>query len=83
LVIKKTYPFQGRQVPGQEIDFEATAEPWFHYKLADGSEMKVKLVLLNVVRLDEYNPQGDPFYQFNLQNIVSVNVPDELKRKAQ
>lgn len=80
---KKTYLFQNRQVPGQDIPFEPTAEPWGQYKLADGSEVKVKIVLINAARLDEFTEQGDPLYQFQFQHIVTIVSPDSLKRKPQ
>jgi hypothetical protein len=83
LTPKKTYLYQNRQVPGQAVDFEPTAEPWGQYKLADGSEVKVKIVLLNAARLDEFSEQGEPLYQFQFQHIVTIVVPDSLKRKAQ
>jgi hypothetical protein len=35
--------------------------------LADGTEVKVKMVLLNAARLDEFNEQGEPVYQFQFQ----------------
>lgn len=80
---KKTYLYQNRQVPGQDVGFEPTAEPWGQYRLADGSEVKVKIVLVNAARLDEFTEQGDPLYQFQFQHIVTIVVPDSLKRKAQ
>src|ERR1019366_1039703 len=80
LTPKKTYPYLGRQVPGQAVEFEPTAEPWTQYKLADGSEVKIKSVLLNAARLDEFNEQGDPVYQFQFQQILSIVAPDSLKR---
>jgi hypothetical protein len=83
LTPKKTYPYLGRQVPGQPVEFEPTSEPWSQYKLADGTELKVKMVLLNVARLDEFNEQGEPVYQFQFQQILGVVAPEELKRKAQ
>ncbi len=80
---KKTYPYLGRQVAGEPVDFEPTSEPWSQYKLADGTEMKAKMVLLNVARLDEFNEQGEPVYQFQFQQVVAAVSPDSLKRKTQ
>jgi len=80
---KNTYPYLGRQVPGQAVEFEPASEPWTQYKLADGSEVKIKIVLLNAARLDEFNEQGDPIYHFQFQHIVTIVAPDALKRKAQ
>jgi hypothetical protein len=80
---KKPISFQGRTVQAQQVDFESkTPEAWNNYQLEDGSTIKVKLIMLNVIRLlDEYGPTGEPVYQFQAQQIVSVTSPDELMRK--
>jgi hypothetical protein len=83
LAEKQKYQVGNRQVLGQEIEFEPVAEPWSQFKLADGSQIKAKLILVNVARLDEYTDQGDPVYQFQIQQIVTVIAPEELKRKKQ
>jgi len=68
---------------GEEVDFENEKEHWNVYKLSDGSTLKVKLVLVNVVRSrDQYDPLGNPIYGITSQNIIKVlNVPEKLKRK--
>jgi hypothetical protein len=68
---------------GEEVDFENEKEVWNIYKLADGSTLKVKLVLVNVVRSKEsYDSLGNPLYGITSQNIVKViDVPKKLKRK--
>ena len=68
---------------GEEVDFENEKEGWNVYKLADGSTLKVKLVLINVVRSqDKYDPLGNPIYGITSQGIVKVlNVPQKFKRK--
>ena len=48
---------------GEEVDFENEKEEWNVYKLADGTTLKVKVVLVNVVRSrDKYDPLGNPIY---------------------
>lgn len=68
---------------GEEVDFENEKEEWNTYKLADGSTLKVKLVLINVVRShDNFDSLGNPLYGITSQNIVKVlNVPKKLKQK--
>jgi hypothetical protein len=80
---KQMFSFKDRSVPGQSIEFEPISEPWTQYKLADGTQVKIKTVLLQTARLDEYNDNGDPFYQFQFQQIVATVVPEELKQKKQ
>ena len=84
MAAKKTYPYKGRQVPGEQVEFEPSSEPFSQYKLADGTTVKVKLVLLDAVRAEnEYNDNGDPIYLFQFQQIIGVLTPPELKRKVQ
>ena len=68
---------------GEEVDFENEKEEWNVYKLADGSTLKDKLVLVNVVRgRNKYDPKGNPIYGITSQNVIKVlNVPEKLKRK--
>jgi len=68
----------------EEVDFDTIKEEWNEYKLKDGTSMKIKIVLVKVVRGDNYDQFGDPVYMVNTQNIVKVsNVPKELKRGSE
>lgn len=67
---------------GIKLDFSVEREDWNVYRLEDGTTLKVKLVLVDVIRTPEHNPLGEPIYQILSQNIVkALNVPDELKTK--
>jgi len=66
----------------EEIDFKEDKEYWNEYKLADGTTLKVKLVLRGVKRLKRYEPDGSPIYAINSMNVVrAVDVPEKLKAK--
>ena len=80
---KKTYPFNGQQVTGEEVEVEKSTEPWAQYQLSDGTMVKVKIVMLDAVRLDAYNDTNDPVYQFQFQQIIGVVPNEALKRKVQ
>ncbi len=80
---KRDYRFNNKDVPGQQISFSPGTEYWNQYDLEDGTQLKIKTVLLDVARLDEYNEHGDPIYLFTTHQIVGVQVPDELKRKKE
>jgi hypothetical protein len=69
---KKQYPYQGKTVDGEEIAFETDGEQWTQYQLADGTKLKVKLVMMDVVRLAEVDENGVPVYLFTAQQIVGV-----------
>lgn len=78
---KKQYNLGGRQILGQEIEFETEREGWNVYILEDGTRLKLKSVAATIVRLDEYLPNGEPIYLVNASNVVASDVPDNLKRR--
>jgi hypothetical protein len=65
-----------------DVDWTGEQEHWNTYKLADGSTLKVKLVLKGVKRLLKCSPDGTPIYMIVSDNVVRVtDVPKELKAK--
>ena len=76
--------FQGNEVWGEEIEFETDHEGWNTYVLHDGTRLKMKSVVSDVVRVEEaYNPDGTPIYIVNATNIVTTVVPESLKKKQE
>ena len=79
---KKRYNIGGREIMGEEIEFETEKESWNVYILHDGTKMKLKSVPAAFIRTDEYNPAtGDPIYVVNGQQIAVADVPEQLKKK--
>jgi hypothetical protein len=69
-----------RTVAGTLVDFETMREEYNSYKLSDGSTVRMKTVVTNIIRTDEFAPTGEPIYIVNSQNVVVADVPDELKK---
>jgi hypothetical protein len=62
------------------MKFETELETWNSYRLADGTELRSRTILVSVKRRDnEWGPNGNPIYDFNFQQIMHVNAPDHLK----
>lgn len=80
--MKKKYNIGGRDITGEEVEFETERENWNTYLLVDGTKVRLKAVAASIVRLDEYLPNGDPMYIVNASNVVATDVPDQLKRGA-
>jgi len=78
---KRKVNFQGQEVWGEEVDFETEREGWNEYILHDGTRLKMKSVMSDVVGLDLFQPDGSPIYMINTTNVVSAIVPDTLKRR--
>ena len=76
----KRYPFQGREIEGTEVVFETEREGFNTYILEDGTKLKFKSVVTKVVRLNDYNPDGNPLYMVQSSNIVAADCPPHLQK---
>ena len=73
----------GPMVDGMEVPVNESNEKWSEYKLEDGTTIRVKQVVMEVIRSSEYDPEGNPMYAIKAQPIVAiVDVPDNLRRKT-
>ena len=80
---RTTVEFEGHMVPAEELDCVEQKEPWSVYKLEDGAIFKSKQNLVTIYRLiDKFKPDGDPIYVFKMAGMVNVEIPPELKKKA-
>jgi len=69
-------------VDAEHVEPTQTTERWNEYLMDDGTLLKVKLILKKTYRLlDQFDPQGNPVYLVESQNVLTVNPPDHLKRK--
>ena len=79
---KVQVPFQGKNVSGETVDFDVEKEAWNVYLLSDGTKLKMRAIVSQVVRLEnQYNAQGDPVYFVQSQNVLNAEVPDHLKQE--
>jgi len=79
-MVKIVSPVSQRQVEAEQVDFEARAEPWATYELSDGTVLKVRTILTNVMRIEgEYDQSGNPVYVVSSQNVIQANAPKKLR----
>ena len=65
-------PFNGREVEGRKVDFSTRKEDFNEYMLENGTILKMKLVVTQVIELvGEKNPDGGPAYFIKSQNVVA------------
>lgn len=71
----------GREVEVTPLPYRPNTEHWNEYLIDDGSVVRIKLVVTEVLRIEgEHDPAGNPAYIVQSTNVVAVNAPDELKR---
>ena len=80
---KRKINLGGNEFMAEEIEFESPeGEKWNKYILHDGTELKVKAVVAEILRLEgHYAPNGDPMYTVNASLLVNSNSPEQLKKK--
>lgn len=67
----------------QLVEIQQSNEHWNQYLLSDGTVIKMKLVATEVWRFeDQWDNEGNPVYVVKSSNVVTVNPPDQLRRKA-
>jgi len=78
-VVKVNY--QGRDVEGLDVSFKVDREEWNDYQLADGTELRIRLIVTDIVMIPgEWDNDGNPVYVAKSQNIMVAKCPDHLKR---
>jgi hypothetical protein len=74
----------GQEFMAKEVEFESdTPEKWNSYLLHDGTTLKVKAVLAEVLKVEgAFAPNGDPIYSVNASIVVSSNSPENLRKQS-
>jgi len=77
---KKTVRLGNQEFEGEVVPFRGDVEHWNEYLLDDGSVVRMKIVAVEMVRVDgQYDAEGNPLYMINSTNVTHVSSPDELK----
>lgn len=67
------------EMEGTVVPFQAVVENFNEYLLEDGTVVNMKVVVTEVVRIDDaYDDQGQPVYIINSQNVTSLLVREEM-----
>ena len=82
MTARRRIKFQGEERTAVGIEFEPEKESFSTYALHDGTTLKLKLVLTEVMRIEgAYSPNGDPIYMIQASQIMSVSAPDSLRKE--
>ena len=61
-----------REAIGEIMDVIESKEPWSEYLLEDGNRIRTKQAIVNILKLDQMNPDGTPVYVMQSQSVMSV-----------
>ena len=80
---KVQLPGSNAIVDAVEVTVDEATERWTDIQLADGSHIRIKTVVLEVLRLEgQYDGDGKPLYQLKASQIMTVTSPEHLQKGA-
>ena len=67
-----------------EVEILEAKERWSEYRLADGTTLRLRPVMISVFRADgQYTPDGDPVYNLKSTLITDVRAPASAAKPGQ
>ena len=67
-----------------EVEILEAKERWSEYRLADGTTLRLRPVMISVFRADgQYTPDGDPIYNMKSTLITDVRAPASAAKPGQ
>lgn len=74
----------GRALQGTDMEIEESSEKWIDLKVHDGTRIRIKTVVNQVIRLDDaWDQEGNPVYIVKSAPMISIiSAPDYLKKKV-
>ena len=67
----------GQSVDGHRVDFTPVDEPWTKHRLTDGTIVRIKLVVADVVKVSVDKPGSEPRYIVKSSNILAIDTPPD------
>jgi len=75
--------WQGQDADALSLRFKTIKEDWNEYDLEDGTTLRMKSVVSDIVRVEgQYDQENNPVYLVKASNLVVVTSPDTLKKKG-
>jgi hypothetical protein len=67
----------------KDVDVLEAKEVWSEYRLADGTTLRIKPIMIAVSRVEgEHKLNGDPVYNMKSTLVTDLRAPQELKKSA-
>lgn len=65
--------YKGEIVDGDDVSFSVVKDDWNTYQLHDGTEIRVRLIVQEVIKIPgEVDGQGNPVYVVKSNNVLVI-----------
>jgi hypothetical protein len=73
-----------KDVDATEMGFQTGGEHWNEYLLGDGTVLRLKPVVTEILRVDGlWDPEGNPVFIVKAANVVSVSASDKARKPSE
>jgi hypothetical protein len=80
---RRKVQFGKEMVDATVMSVQEGGEHWNEYLLGDGSVIRMKTVVTEVLRLDgKFDPEGNPIYILKSANVVHVSPSERARRQS-
>ena len=73
---------EGKPVQGVVVNVKESVERWTSVQLEDGTKIRLRPVVTETARIDEFDKDGQPVYVLKSATIMTVDAPPNLLRGA-
>jgi hypothetical protein len=79
---RRKVPFGNEMVDATVMSVQEGGEHWNEYLLGDGSVIRLKTVVTEIMKLDKkFDSEGNPIYLLKSANVVHVSASERAKRQ--
>ena len=80
---RRKVPFGKETVDATVMSVQEGGEHWNEYLLGDGSVIRMKTVVTEVLKLDgKFDPEGHPIYMIKSAQVVAVSPSDRARQQG-
>ena len=73
---------EGKPVQGVVVNVKESVERWTSVQLEDGTKIRLRPVVTETARIDQFDKDGQPVYVLKSTTIMTVDAPPSLLRGA-
>lgn len=72
----------GKPVQGVVVNVKESIERWTSVQPVDGTKIRLRPVVTETARIDQFDKDGQPVYVLKSTTIMTVDAPPNLLRRA-
>lgn len=76
---EQQFEHEGKMVTGHRVEIVGRSEPTATFSLADGAVLSIRMLLVDVYKLDATTADGGPVYRYTSSIATQIWAPNQPK----